>query len=102
MGCCNPKKSEEDKYNITMQAQAALEKSVAFTDLSLTSQRQITVLNETKHKHKDSLRSSRSSIEASFLHIQDESLTPKFGQRVRARSRKRTEDHSADKENICK
>jgi hypothetical protein len=102
MGCCNPKQSDEDKYNMTMQAQASLEKSPpTFQDMSISSQPQDKQLEEIKFKRKGRMKSSRSSIEASFLHILDETTTPKFGSRVRTHDRKvKKEAESDNKENI--
>lgn len=100
MGCCNPKKSEEDKLEMVLQAQATLDKSiVAFQDLSLTSHH-TRKLDAKKHMYDKSQRSSRSSIEASFLHLYEESVTPKFGHKVRIRHRKELIDESANKENV--
>lgn len=99
MGCCNPKKSEEDKFNIAMQTQATLEKvTVTFQDMSLTSHNG-RFFDE--NKYTQALRSSRSSIEASFLHLQDESMTPKFGVTGQVSSRKKHDERAANKENDC-
>jgi hypothetical protein len=102
MGCCNPKLSDEDKFNMTMQAQASLEKSpTTFQDMSMSSQHRDKHCEEIKFKLKGSVISSRSSIEASFLHILNETSTPKFGSRVRTQDRKvKKEAESDDKENI--